>query len=214
MERSQNWFYVCDTQARICDLCLWHTNLQSQKYFCAWHKPNSWFIFLEPTHYIPPPISSTRLDDALLPWHSPSLSCLSESKKQGGQEEALPLPEGHLEKSFYRGAPSTILENPSMCSDPAEAVSVVETACIAKWSSLYNHDGLRLRVLQQDSSEVCSYVFRAHAFWQVRDDYWDQGPTRAKERSSAQGLPWACISLDMHQGIIECVATCFWSYLY
>ncbi len=73
-----------------------------------------------------------RLDDALLPWPSPSLSCLLESKKQEGQEEALLLPEGLLEKSFYRGAPSTISKDSALCSDPAEAVSVAETARIAK----------------------------------------------------------------------------------
>ncbi len=73
-----------------------------------------------------------QLDDALLPWPSPSLSCLSESKKQEGQEEALLLPEGLLEKFFYQGAPSTISKDSAMCSDSAEAVSMAETACIAK----------------------------------------------------------------------------------
>ncbi len=81
-------------------LCLCYTNTNLwfvfvthkfavPNYFRAWHKLNLWFIFLEPTHYIPPPISSTQLEDALLPWPSPYLSFLSESKKQEGQEEAL-----------------------------------------------------------------------------------------------------------------------------
>jgi hypothetical protein len=57
-------------------------------------------------------------------------------QKKEGQEEALPLPKGILEKSFYRGAPSTISKDSAMCSDPAEAVSMAETACIAKMIKL------------------------------------------------------------------------------
>ncbi len=104
---------------------------------------------------------------------------------------------------------------PWCCTDPAEAVPTAKIAWIAKWSSIHHHDGIWHQFLWQSFGEVWSNVFWTFAF--LISQEWlssSSTPPRLKERSSAQGLPWASVSMDTHQGIAECVATCFWSYLY
>ncbi len=56
--------------------------------------------------------------------------------------------------------------------------------------------------------------FWTHGFWCIWNDSRVQVHPWSKERSSAWGLPWVSVSMDMNQGFAECIATCFWSYLY
>jgi hypothetical protein len=53
-------------------------------------------------------------------------------KKDKGEEEALPIQEGFLQESFYRGAPSAISKDSAVCSDPTEAIAMAKIACITK----------------------------------------------------------------------------------
>ncbi len=64
------------------------------------------------------------------------------------------------------------------------------------------------------SSKICPDLFRAHTFWQVRDDCWIWVRPREKESGSARGLPRTSVSMDMHQGLASCFTTRVWTYLF
>ncbi len=53
-------------------------------------------------------------------------------KKDANKEEALPIQEGFLKESFYRGVPSAVSKDSAVSSDSTEVITMAKIASFAK----------------------------------------------------------------------------------
>jgi hypothetical protein len=75
-------------------------------------------------------------------------------KKDEGNEEALPIQEGFLQESFYRGAPPAVLKDSKVCSDPTEDITQQ-----------------KLRALQNDQAYIMMMGFDHDSFEKILERF-------------------------------------------